>query len=151
MITGRLRRRAIAYGMLTAVATMAVAAATPQPASADGTRTVNGATTCASGGLPYGFQVDLGAGWTYADSSYQSDSRTKVWTKVIPSSATSIALDSFCYYANPDFFPYGTWTGWTYSLTPGTSTVNSSWVCDRHPVYPGPFIRTCALTGISYS
>lgn len=148
MTIGRLRRRAFAVGMLVAIATTVTAM--PQPASADGTRTINGTTTCAIGGPSYGFQVNLGSGWTYADSSYQSDSRTKVWTKVIPSSATSVALDSFCYYADPDFYPYGTWTGWTYSLTPGTSTVNSTWVCDRHPVYPGPFVRTCALTAISY-
>jgi hypothetical protein len=148
MTIGRLRRRALAFGLLVAVATAVTAA--PPPAAADGTRIVNGATTCASGSVSYGFSVNLGSGWTYADSSYQSDSRTKVWTKVIPSSATSIALDSFCYYADPDFFPYGTWNGYTYSLVPGTSTVNSSWVCDRHPVYPGPFIRTCSLTAISY-
>jgi hypothetical protein len=149
MTITRLRRRALTLGVLVAVAAAATAA--PQPAIADGTRIINGTTTCANGTVSYGFSVNLGAGWEYADSSYQVDSRTKVWTKVISSSATSVALDSFCYYSNPDFFPYGTWNGWTYSITPGTSTINSSWTCDRHPVYPGPFIRTCAMTAISYA
>lgn len=156
MITGRLRRRAGVFGSLAAAATLLATTATPQLASADTTRTVTGSTTCTSGIEPYGFQVNYGAGWTSDGTSvWPPGTKTKIWTWVIPSSATSIALDTFCYYNDLEyngraFYPYGTWNGYTYSLTPGTSNVTSSWSCGRYPVYPGPFVRTCSLTSISY-
>ncbi len=154
MTHGRPRRWAAALVAVVAATTLVVAG-TPGAASASGTRIVTGTTTCTSGIVPYGFQVNLGSGWTYADSSYQINNYTKVWTKVIPSTATSIALDSGCYvnwleYNGYVSYPYGTWAGYSYSLTPGTSTVNSTWSCSRHPVNPGPYVRTCSLTAISY-
>jgi hypothetical protein len=155
MTHGRPRRWAAALVALT-MATTLVVLGTPGAASADGTRTITGTTTCTSGIIPYGFQVNYGTGWTGADSSYISNYYTKVWTKVIPSSATSIALDSGCYvnwqeYYGYVYYPYGTWVGYTYSLTPGTSTVNTTWSCSRNPVYPGPPVeRSCSLTAISY-
>jgi hypothetical protein len=158
MIAQRSRRRTAALGTL-GVASSLLMTAAPQPASADGTRTFVASTTCDSGVVPYGFNVDVGAGWnvgTSGGSSAQTPgTQTKVLTITIPSTATSVALDSFCYIGFDEAngritFPYGTWIGWTYSLSPGTSTANSTWVCSRHTVYPGPWIRTCALTSISY-
>jgi hypothetical protein len=156
MTTGGLRRAAV--GLITLIVTVALAAiATPQPAGANSTRTITGTTSCLTGIVPFGFSVNYGSGWTSADSSYQiPGTQTKVWTKVIPSTATAIALDSFCYYSWSEYnglasWPYGSWAGNTASLTPGTSTVNSTWYCDRYPVNPGPWVRTCTLSTISYS
>jgi hypothetical protein len=156
MTMARLRRAAAGLSALVVTAALTVTA-TPQPAAADGTRTITGTTSCFTGIVPFGFSVNYGSGWTYADSSYQiPGTQIKVWTKVIPSTATSIALDTFCYYSWSEYngtasWPYGTWIGYTYSLTPGTSTVNSRWYCNRYPVNPGPFVRTGSLDTISYS
>lgn len=149
-----LRRASAALSALVVTVALAVTA-TAQPAAAFSTRTITGTTRCLTGIVPFGFSVNYGSGWTPADSSYQiPGTQTKVWTKVIPSSATTIALDSFCYYNWSEyngyaFWPYGTWTGYTASLTPGTSTLNSTWYCDRYPVNPGPWVRTCSLSAIS--
>ncbi|HEX6470667.1 MAG TPA: hypothetical protein VF069_16325 [Streptosporangiaceae bacterium] len=156
MFAARLRRSAATLGAVGAAAALVVTG-TPQLASADGTRTIVGSTTCASGIVPYGFYVDYGSGWTpYGGTSvWPAGTQTKIWTWVIPSTATSFALDTFCYANSTEYngqvsYPYGTWEGYTYSLTPGTSTINSTWRCDRYPVYPGPWIRTCSMTSISY-
>lgn len=132
--------------------------ATPQPASADGTRTLVATTTCRSGIVPFGFQLNWGSGWTsdFPGSSYQiPGTQTKVLTATIPGAATSIALDTFCYANRDEYYgrvsyPYGTWIGYTSGLTPGASRVSSTWSCDRYPVYPGPWVRTCSLAAISY-
>ncbi|MEQ4305120.1 hypothetical protein ABNF97_27690 [Plantactinospora sp. B6F1] len=89
-------------------------------------------------------------------SPFSPTNPTRTWTKVIPASATSIKLDVRCYlnwseYYGYEFYPEGSWQGSTYSLTPGTSPINSTWSCDRRPVNPGPWVRTCTLTAISYS
>jgi hypothetical protein len=163
--TGKLRRIAAALGLLAAATVSAVTVAA-QPAAADGTRIINGTTTCTSGIVPFAPWVNLGGGpgwpgapgpgWLPADSSYQvPGTQTKVWTKVIPASTTSIALDVKCYLSMSEYYgyvtyPQGTWQNWVYSLTPGTSTINSTWSCTRQQVYPGPWIRTCARTAISY-
>ncbi|MDG4786025.1 hypothetical protein O7626_08820 [Micromonospora sp. WMMD1102] len=87
-------------------------------------------------------------------SPFNPASSTRLWTKAIPASATTIALDVRCYqswseYYGYVFFPEGTWQGSYHSLTPGTSTVSSTWSCARQPVAPGPWIRTCNLTSMS--
>jgi hypothetical protein len=154
---GRLRRGVAALSGLSAAVALFVTA-TPQFASADATRTIIGSTTCASGIVPYGFQVNYGSGWTYdgGTSVWPAGTQTKIWTWTIPSSATGFSLDTFCYANGTEYngqisYPYGTWQGYGASLTPGTSTINSTWRCDRYPVYPGPWVRTCSLTSISYS
>lgn len=161
--TGRLRRSAVALGLL-ATTTVASVTVAPSPAAADGTRIITGSTTCTSGLPPVGPYVGVngggwpgapGPGWLPVDSIYQvPGTQTRVWTKVIPASATSIALDVRCYvnwseYYGYTTFPEGTWQGSSYGLTPGTSTVNSTWSCARQPVAPGPWVRTCAMTAVS--
>lgn len=155
--TTKLRRAAVAVGLLAASAVLSVTTTGQAPALADATRVITGATSCASGIVPYSPYVNYGSGWVGADSSYQiPGTQTKVWTKVIPASATGIELDMFCYanwqeYNGQLFYPYGTWQGYGTSFTPGTSTITSGWLCDRFPVYPGPWVRTCTLSSISYN
>jgi hypothetical protein len=145
-----MRRKALALTSVAAAA-LAVLVGTPQPAAATTTRTITGSTTCVSGVVPFVPNVNWGSGWVPADSSYQiPGTETKVWTATIPASANSIALDMFCYSYKWDTFPYGTWQGWFYNISPGTSTITSTWRCDRHSVYPGQWIRLCDLTGASY-
>jgi hypothetical protein len=73
---------------------------TPQLASADsGTRTINSYVTCADGTLIYGFAINYGTGWTYTAlgaSGYQVNSYEKEVTFIVPSTATSVALDTYC-------------------------------------------------------
>ena len=151
-----LRRRAAVFGALVATVAL-VGTATPQLASADGTRTLVASVSCRSGIVPFGFALDWGSGFTYdfPGSSYQvPGTQTKVLTATIPSNATSIAMDTRCYANSDEYwgrvsYPYGTWNGYVSSLTPGTSTLNSVWICDRYPVYPGPWIRTCTFNLLS--
>jgi hypothetical protein len=159
MIAAHSRRTTLAFVSMAAMAAaMLFTAATPHRALADGTRTIHGTVTCTSGIVPFGFQFDWGSGWTPGDpsttSGYQVDAQTKAWTTVIPSSATGIALDTFCYadsgeYNNEYSWPYGAWQGNWASLTPGTSTVNTTWSCERYPYYYG-WVRECTMTAVSY-
>jgi hypothetical protein len=156
LIASKISRGLVALGVLVAAVAMS-AAVVARPAAADGTRTITGSTTCTSGIVPYGFSVNYGSGWTYegGTSIWLPGTQTKVWTWVIPSSATSFALDTFCYANSAEYngtvmYPQGTWEGYPASLTPGTSNVTSAWSCGRYQVYPGPWVRTCSATSISY-
>ncbi|MEJ3748213.1 hypothetical protein WEI85_33625 [Actinomycetes bacterium KLBMP 9797] len=165
MATGRLRRITATLGLL-AMTTVAAVAVAPPPAMADSTRIISGTTSCYGGAVPPvgpyvgvdsgGWPGAPGPGWLPVDSvsPFDRTNPTRVWTKVIPASATSIKLDVRCYVSWSEYygyitFPEGTWQGSTYSLTPGTSTINSTWSCNRQPVAPGPWVRTCTLTAMS--
>lgn len=155
MSTDRLRRRVAAFGTVIATAALFVAAA-PQAASAEGTRTLIASTTCTSGIVPFGFTITLNSGTATGGSSAQiPGTQTKVLTITIPSDATTVAMDSFCYahwgeYHGQVSYPYGTWIGYTASITPGTSTVNSTWSCSRQSYLYNQWQRSCSLTGVSY-
>jgi hypothetical protein len=161
-----LRRITATLGLLATTTVTAVAVA-PSPAAADSTRIISGSTNCYGTGVPPvgpyvgvnsgGWPGSPGPGWLPVDSvsPFNPGTPTRVWTKVIPASATSIALDVRCYvswseYYGYIFFPEGTWQGSTYGLTPGTSAINTTWSCARQPVAPGPWVRTCTMTAISY-
>jgi hypothetical protein len=73
----------------------------------------------------------------------------------IPASASSLALDTHCYldmaeYNGGPAWPEGMWEGYTYSITPGTSTINTTASLWRGPVYPGVWVRYCTISGITY-
>lgn len=100
-------------------------------ASADTTRTLNLAFSCATG-LPYGLQVNTGSGWYYPDGSSYAVGTTKYFTVFIPASASTLAFQpGFC-----DNQPINggdpLWTGYTYSITPGTSTINATGYCNDY-------------------
>lgn len=144
------RRRAVTSGAL-AAASLLLVGATPQLAAADGTRTINSYVTCADGTMMYGFEINYGSGWTYTAlgaSGYIVNSGEKEVTFVVPSSASSVALDTYC--GGNGYVENSMWEGYTYSLTPGTSTATANWTCALYPYY-GPIIRTCQLNSISYS
>ena len=63
-------------------------------------------------------------------------------------------MDAFCYqniseYYGYEHYPYGYWIGYAARLSPGTSTVNTTWACTRRTEYPGVMIRRCDLTSVS--
>jgi hypothetical protein len=145
------RRRATALASATAAALL-TAAATPTPAAATTTRTINSYVTCADGTLMYGFAINYGTGWTYTAlgaSGYQVNSYEKEVTFIIPSTASSVALDTYC--GGNGYVQNSNWVGYTYGLTPGTSTATANWSCSLFTYLYGAIERTCSLTSISYS
>lgn len=141
-----LRRRTAALVSASAALLLA-AVAVPQSASADTMRTLQVALSC-SYGLPYGMSVDNGSGWYYPDGSSYASGSVKYFTVSIPASATALAINtSFC--ENDPQTPY--WEGYRYSITPGTSTISANGYCNDEYVYPGPFVRYCSLTSLTYS
>jgi hypothetical protein len=112
------------------------------------------ARTCADGTLMYGFEINYGAGWTYTAlgaSGYQVNSAEKEVTFVVPGTASSVALDTYC--GGNGYVENSTWVGYTYSLTPGTSTATANWTCAlyTYAYYNGETIdRSCSLDSITY-
>ncbi|WP_327287633.1 hypothetical protein [Streptomyces sp. NBC_01198] len=146
MISGRLRRRMVALGSA-AASVLFVAVAAPQPASADTMRTFQVALSC-SAGLPYGLSVDNGSGWYYPDGSSYASGGVKYFTVSIPASAAALAINTgFC--ENDPQTPY--WEGYRYTITAGTSTISANGNCQDMYVYPGPYVRYCSLSSLSYS
>ncbi len=66
------------------------------------------------------------------------------------SSARLEALAGMKYNVGPAWRE-GTWLGYTYSITPGTSTINANASLWKGPVYPGPWVRYCTISNITYS
>lgn len=146
MITRRLRRRLAAFLSATS-AVLLCAVAVPQAASADATRTFQLALTCSSG-LPYGLSVDNGSGWYYPDGSSYASGLVKYFTVAIPAAATELAVNTgFC--DNDPQTPM--WEGYRYTVTPGTSTISANGNCQDMYVYPGPYVRYCSLSSVTYS
>lgn len=145
------RRRAAKFGTLIA-ASLLLIGITPQFASADsGTRTISSYVTCNDGTLMYGFYIDYGSGWTYTAlgaSGYQVNAYEKEVTFVIPSSATSVALDTYC--GGNGYVSGSQWEGYTYGLTPGTSPITANWTCALYYWLYGSLLRSCTLDSISY-
>lgn len=154
MIKATVRRRTTALGSAIA-ALLLSAAAVPSPASADSGRTINSYVTCSDGTMMYGFAINYGAGWTYTAlgaSGYIVNSQEKEVTFIVPTTASSVALDTYC--GGNGYVENSNWVGSTYSLTPGTSTATANWVCDLWQYsYYGYYTanRSCDLSSISYS
>jgi hypothetical protein len=155
MMKRGLRRRAAAF--LSAIAAVLLFVGTAPPAaSADTMRTLNVAVSCASGIVPFGLQANHGSGWYFPNGSSYAVGGTKYFTVFIPASASSLALDTHCYldmreYNGGPAWPEGTWLGYTYSITPGTSTINANASLWKGQVYPGPWVRYCTISNITYS
>ncbi|WP_328914988.1 MULTISPECIES: hypothetical protein [unclassified Streptomyces] len=146
MTTRSTGKRLVALGSAIAAALL-IAAAAPQSASAEATRTFQLALSC-SYGLPYGLTVDNGSGWYYPDGSSYASGGVKYFTVQIPQSATALAVNTgFC--ENDPKTP--TWEGYRYTITPGTSTISADGYCLDEYVYPGPFVRYCSLSSLAYS
>lgn len=146
MTTRRSRRRPAAF-LSAACAVLLFAVATPQAASAATMRTFQLALTCSSG-LPYGLSVDNGSGWYYPAGSSYASGLVKYFTVAIPADATALAINTgFC--DNETLTPM--WEGYRYSVTPGTSTISANGDCQDMYVYPGPYVRYCSLSAVTYS
>ena len=95
------------------------------PASADTLRTLNFAFSCSTG-LPYGLEVNTVSCWYYPTGSSYAVGTTKYFTVYISASASSIAYQpSYC-DGQPQVRGYPLWEGYTYNITPGTSTLNAT-------------------------
>lgn len=144
------RKRAF-FAML---ATVGLASLAVSPAaSADTMRTVNLAFSCATG-LPYGLEVNTGSSWYYPNGSSYAVGTTKYFTVYIPASASTFAFQpSYC-DNQPTGGGYPLWEGYTYNITPGTSTINATgYVNDYNYDYSGYayLLYYCSLSSLSYS
>jgi hypothetical protein len=147
MTTPAMRRKATTLGSVTAALLLSAALAPPS-ASADSTRTVNSYVVCNDGSLMYGFEIDYGSGWTSSAlgaSGYQVSASEKEVTFIIPSSATGIALDTYCdggYVENSFYEGYGV------AINPGTSTITANWTCEMENYY-GQMERSCEISSLT--
>ncbi|MEN3356998.1 MAG: hypothetical protein V7637_980 [Mycobacteriales bacterium] len=163
MIRRRLRKTAVTFWAAVA-ATLFFAVAVPGTASAVPMRTITGRTTC-NFNLPYGFYISYaspsGTDWTPWISSGISviaiDSVSKTWTTTIPTTAGLFALDTFCYadqneYDGRVFYGTGQYIGYTARLTPGTSSIQSTWSCFRGQGGFGfnGYVHSCTMTAAAY-
>jgi len=124
MVIRALRGRKQALLAITAAVGLASLTVSPA-ASADTTRTLNLAISCATG-LPYGLEVNTGSGWYYPDGSSYAVGTTKYFTVYIPAGASTLAYQpGFC-DGQPTWGEGPFWEGYTYNITPGTSTINAT-------------------------
>ena len=152
--TGLRRCRDVIWAAIAAVLLFAGTAA--PAASADTMRTLNVALSCSSGIVPFGLSVNNGSGWYYPNGSSYAVGGTKYFTVFIPAGASSFAFDTMCYYNSAEYngqvsYPAGYWQGYTYGLTPGTSTINMTASLWRGPVSPGPWVKYATVSSITYS
>jgi hypothetical protein len=155
MISNGSRRRVNAIRVAIATVALFAGIASP-PASADTMRTLNVALSCSSGIVPFGLSVNNGSGWYYPSGSSYAVGGTKYFTVSIPASASLFEFDTKCYYNIDEyygyvFYPDGSWLGYSYSLTPGTSTINMTASLWRGPVNPGPWVKYGTVSSITYS
>ncbi|HUN30473.1 MAG TPA: hypothetical protein VMU95_00520 [Trebonia sp.] len=141
MIKKALPRRAVAFG--TALAAAALAAATVAPAaSADTTRTLNLAFTCATG-EPYGLSVDTyngsaWSGWYYPSGSSYAVGTTKYFSVSISASAQILDFQpSYC--DNEPTLPNANymWEGDDYALPGGTAPIDATGSCNDYEYSAG--------------
>jgi hypothetical protein len=153
MLTRGLRRRGAA--LCAAIGAVGLTSLAVAPAaSADTMRTLNLAFSCSTG-LPYGLEVNTGSGWYYPSGSSYAVGDVKYFTVSIPASAGSLAYQpSFC-DNQPTGGGYPLWEGYTYGLTPGTSTVNASGNCNDYNYSVGFGVTYlfyyCSLSSLTYS
>jgi hypothetical protein len=151
MILRRLHRRTLVIGMALSICATLFIAGTPQTASA-GTRTMTGTIGCTSGLPPLGFIVNIGGGYLYPPAPGAS---TRQYTLTIPTDTVGITIDTWCAYTANEYhygqqWPYGTWQGYSYSVSAGTGAVTADYVCSRYPWLYGQWVRTCSRTSITY-
>ena len=151
MIARSLRRAALALGVAIAAAAM-LAAVTPSSASADALRPLNVSLSCSQGGLPYGYSVNTGSGWYTPAASGDATvvGGTKTFHLLIPTTATSLAVNTYCNGQQGTL-----WQGYTYGISAGTSTINASGYCNTYQYSVGYgityWLTYCSLPSITYS
>jgi len=152
MIKRSLRRRIVAICAAGAAVLATTTAAAPS-ASADSTRTMVLSFSCGTG-LPYGLYIDTGSGWYSPPGSSYAVGTTKVFTISVPTSASSFAYEpSYC-DNQPSVRGYAMWEGYTYSISPGTSTINAGGTCaDYEYDYYGYayLLYYCSISSLTYS
>ena len=152
MVKRSLRRRIVAL-CSTGAAILATTVAASPPASADTMRTMVLSYSCGTG-LPYGLYINTGSGWYSPPGSSYAVGSTKVFTISIPASVSSFAYEpSYC-ENQPQVRGYPLWEGYTYGISPGTSTINASGYCaDYEYDYYGYayLLYYCSISSLTYS
>ncbi|MBS2966224.1 hypothetical protein KGA66_24480 [Actinocrinis puniceicyclus] len=153
MIKRGLHKRAAA--LCSAVATVGLASlAVAPPASADTMRTLNLAITCETG-LAYGLEVDTGSGWYFPNGSSYVSGNYKYFTVYIPASASLLEYQPTYCDNQPTANSQPMWEGYSYSITPGTSTINATGYVTDYSYSVGYgysyLFYFCAINSLSYS
>lgn len=152
MIKGSLRKRIIALCAASA-AVLATTIAAPPAASADTMRTMVLSFSCDTG-LPYGLYINVGSGWYSPPGSSYADGITKVFTISIPASASVFYYEpSYC-DNQPMSGGYPTYGGYSYSINPGTSTINAlGHTADYTYSFYGStyLLYYCSISSLTYS
>ncbi len=155
MLSRGWRRIAIALGAAVAAAVSFTIAA-PSPASADSLRALNVTLTCSldgSVGLPYGYQVTTGSGLYYPPASSDATvvGNAKTFHLLVPTSASVLGVNTWC----NGYLQNAMWEGYTYGITPGTSTINAVGNCITYQYSIGYgqtyYLTYCSLSSITYS
>lgn len=146
-------RRKIAALCSAGVAVLAMTTASAPSASADSTRTMVLSFSCGTG-LPYGLSINTGSGWYSPPGSSYASGTTKVFTISIPASASSFAYQPTYCDNQPTVRGYPMWEGYTYSISPGTSTITAGGGCaDYEYDYYGYayLLYYCSISSLTYS
>jgi hypothetical protein len=147
------RRRGRAFGATLAAVGLA-ALAMPSAASADTMRTLNLAFSCATG-LPYGLEVNTGSGWYYPNGSSYASGTTKYFTVYIPASASMLEYQPTYCDNQPTGGGYPMWEGYSYGISPGSSTINATGGCQDYNYSVGYGVTYlfyyCSISSLSYS
>lgn len=140
-------RRAVTIGCV-AAASLGLTVATPSFASAGTMRTLNLSVTCSTGGA-HGLLVDTGNGFYAPDGS----SNAGGFTVFIPASATSLSFEPLSCDGEPytGRGPYPGLRGFqSVSISPGTSTINATGICQDYNFY-GALLFDTSISGLTYS
>lgn len=153
MVKRVLRGRTLA--LCAALATVGLTSLAVAPtASADTMRTLNLSFSCETG-LPYGLQVDTGSGWYSPNGSSYAVGTVKYFTVYIPASASSLEYQPlYCDNQPSGQGPLN--SGYPYTITPGTSTINATGYCEDYNYSIGGYgdgylIYNCSIRSLSYS
>jgi hypothetical protein len=157
MFKAGLRRRAVTLSSAIAGVMLLGFAASPN-ASADTMRTLNLTLTCATG-LPYGLLINNGSGWYSPDApgtTYASGT-TKYYTVYIPASAGTLEFQPTYCDNQPPYNLGGSpqWEGYSYGISPGTSTVNATGYVNDYSYSIGYgmtyLFYYCSINSLTYS
>ena len=148
MIKRCLRRRAVAFWSAIAIGLLLTLATSPA-ASAGTTRTLNLTFSCSTGAA-FGMEVSTGGAWS--SFNYSGDESGE-FTVSIPASATTLEYSpASCDGQDPsgELYSGPYWSGYSYTITPGTSTINANGSClDYVYSYEGgnALLYYCSLSG----
>lgn len=151
MKSGWVSRRAVAVGLPVAASVLLTFATSPA-ALAGTTRTLNLSFSCSTG-EPYGLQVNTGSGYYQPSGSSYAVGDVKYFTVTISSTATTLQFMPLSCDNEPSGSGPDPWWN-SYTLTPGTSTINASGYCDDFTYNYGggepALIFDCSISSLTY-